>query len=55
MFRTRFQKLTCWATVTKMITFQAIYQIAITLTLHFVGPKALRPISKGHVTETEFG
>lgn len=42
-------------TVTKMIVFQAIYQIIVTLTLHFIGPKALRSITKGDVTDTEFG
>jgi len=33
--------------MTKMIIVQAIYQITITLTLHFVGPKILKPITKG--------
>lgn len=41
--------------MTKMITMQALYQIVITLTLYFVGPKALRFVSKREVSETEFG
>lgn len=39
--------------VTKMIAAQALYQTTVTLTLHFVGPKALRGIDD-HVTSTEF-
>ena len=31
-------------TVAKMIATQSLYQTAITMTLHFVGPKALKAI-----------
>lgn len=40
-------------TVAKMIAVEALYQTVITLTLHFIGPKALRPIDK-HVSKVEF-
>lgn len=41
--------------VTKMIIFQAAYQTAITLLLHFGGQKLLQPVTKAEVNETQFG
>lgn len=40
-----------------MIIAQSAYQIAITLALHFMGPKALRPITKSgqEASAVEFG
>lgn len=40
-----------------MILAQAAYQITITLALHFLGPKALRPIEKSgeEASAVEFG